>query len=132
MDRVSRKYGLLINIDKTKVVPSGDVACSQYSRRAAGTEWHLSMSCVTNHGGCWRCERTYWRLKKENAIRESLKQLWKVIEFPLEQRSDWRKFSCGHAQRVDVKVGRVRVWVAGKTVWSRDPLTDTGHYLSAL
>ena len=28
LDRVSRKYSLLINIDKTKVMASDDIACS--------------------------------------------------------------------------------------------------------
>ena len=33
LDRVSRKYNLLINVDKTKVMASDGIACRKYSFR---------------------------------------------------------------------------------------------------
>jgi len=73
LDQVSRRYSLLINIDKTKVMASDGIV-----RRI------LIGSLITEDGECTSEFRT--RLNRGQAIRASLQKIWKSHSIPMSMK----------------------------------------------
>jgi len=78
LDRVSRKYSLLINVDKTKVMASDGIACRVLIQNELLVQvdtfpYHGSLN--TEDGECTTEFRT--RLNKGQAIGASLQKIWK-------------------------------------------------------
>ena len=78
IDRVSRKYSLLINVDKTKVMASDGIACriliQNEPLEQVDTFPYLG-SLITENGECTTEFRT--RLNRGQAIEASLQKIWK-------------------------------------------------------
>ena len=87
LDRVSRKYSLLINVDKTKVMASDGIACriliQDEQVEQADTFPHLG-SLVTEDGECTTEFRT--RLNRGQAIGASLQKIWKSYSIPISTK----------------------------------------------
>jgi len=78
LDRVSHKYILLINIDKTKVVASNGIACGiliQNEQPDQVTTFQYLGSLITEDGECTTEFRTW--LNRGQAIGASLQKIWK-------------------------------------------------------
>ena len=78
LDRVSRKYSLLINVDKTKVMASDGIACriliqNELLEQVDTFPYHGSL--ITEDGNCTTEFRT--RLNRGQAIEASLQKIWK-------------------------------------------------------
>jgi len=72
LDRVSRKYSLLINVDKTNVMASDDIACCiliQNELLEHVDTFPYLRSLITEDGECTTEFRT--RLNREQAIEAS-------------------------------------------------------------
>jgi len=75
LDRVSRKYSLLINVDKTKVMASDDIACRiliQNELLEQVDTFPYLGSLITEDGECTTDFRT--RLNRGQAIEASLQK----------------------------------------------------------
>jgi len=83
-DRVSRKYSLLINIDKTKVMASDGIACRMLIQNEQLEQVNMFPylgSLITEDGECTTEFRT--RLNKGQAIAASLQKIWKSHSIPI-------------------------------------------------
>ena len=78
LDRVSRKYSLLTNVDKTKVMASDGIACRILIQNElldqVDTFQYLG-SLITEDDECTTEFRT--RLNRGQAIKASLQKIWK-------------------------------------------------------
>ena len=104
LDRVSRKYSLLINVDKTKVMASDGIACRiliqnelleqvdtfQYLGSSSNMEVLAPFalftlgSLITEDGECTTEFRT--RLNRGQAIEASLQKIWKSHSIPISTK----------------------------------------------
>ena len=89
-DRVSRKYSLLINVNKTKVMASDGIACSiliQNELLEHVDRFPYLGSLITEDGECTTEFRT--RLNKGQAIEASLQKIWKShsISLPISTKT---------------------------------------------
>jgi hypothetical protein len=87
LERVSRKYSLLINIDKTKVMASDGADCDvniQGAQLEQVNTFPYLGSLVTDDAECTKEIRA--RLSKGQAIRASLKKIWKSHGIPTETK----------------------------------------------
>jgi len=78
LDRVSRKYSLLINVDKTKVIASDGIACHiliQNEQLEQVDTFPYLGSLTTEDGEC--TTEFHTRLNRRQAIRASLQKIWK-------------------------------------------------------
>jgi len=78
LDRVSRKYSLLINVDKTKVMASNGIACRiliQHELLEQVDMFPYLGSLITEDGEYTTEFRT--RLNRGQAIEASLQKIWK-------------------------------------------------------
>ena len=78
LDRVSRRYSLLINIDKTKVMASDGIACGiliQNEQLAQVNTFPYLGFLITEDGECTTEFRT--RLSRGQANGASLQKIWK-------------------------------------------------------
>jgi len=78
LDRVSRKYSLLVNVDKTKVMASDGIACRiliQNEQLEQVDTFPYFGSLITEDGESTTEFRT--RLNKGQAIGASLQKIWK-------------------------------------------------------
>ena len=82
LDRVSRKYSLLINVDKTKVLASDCIACRILIQQV-DTFPYLG-SLITEDGECTTEFRT--RLNRGQAIGASLQKVWKSPCIPISTK----------------------------------------------
>jgi len=86
LDRVSRRYSLLINIDKTKMASDG-IACRifiQNEQLAQGNTFPYLGSLITEDGECTTEFRT--RLNRRQAIGASLQKIWKSHSIPISTK----------------------------------------------
>jgi len=87
LDRVSRKYSLLINVDKTKVMASDGIACHILIQnellKQVDTFPYLG-SLITEDGVCTTEFRT--RLNRGQAIEASLQKIWKSHSIPISTK----------------------------------------------
>ena len=87
LDRVSRKYSLLINVDKTKVMESDGIACRILIQNElleqVDTIPYLG-SLITEDGECTTECRT--RLNRGQAIGASLQKIWKSHSIPISTK----------------------------------------------
>jgi len=84
LDRVSRKYSLLINVDKTKVMVSNGIACRiliQNELLEQVDTFPYLGSLITEDGECTTVFCT--RLNRGQAIWESLQKIWKSHNIPI-------------------------------------------------
>ena len=78
LDRVSRKYSLLINVDnddKTKVMASNGIACRKLIQNEQLEQVDTFPYLITEDGECTTEFRT--RLNRGQAIGASLQKIWK-------------------------------------------------------
>jgi len=84
LDRVNRKYSLLINVDKTEVMASDGIECRVLIQNElldqVDTFPYLG-SLITEDGECSTKFRT--RLNRGQAIGASLQKLWKSHSIPI-------------------------------------------------
>jgi len=84
LDRVSRKYSLLINVDKTKVMASDGITCHILIQnellKQVDTFPYLG-SLITEDGEC----TTEFRTRK-HAIEASLQKIWKSHSIPISTK----------------------------------------------
>ena len=88
LDQVSRKYSLLINVDKTKVMASDGIACCILIQNEQLE--HVDMfpylgSLITEDGECITEFRT--RLNRGQAIEASLQKIWKSHSIPISTKT---------------------------------------------
>ena len=89
LDRVSRKYSLLINVDKTKVMASDGIACRiliQNELLEQVDTFPYLGSLITEHGECTTEFRS--RLNRGQALEGSLQKIWKSQSIPFQRRCD--------------------------------------------
>ena len=61
LDRVSRKYSLLINVDKTKVMASDGIACHIHGCSGAGTHGNaVPVNILARERRCHKCVSCKW------------------------------------------------------------------------
>jgi len=88
LDRVSRKY-ILINVDKTKVMASDDIACriliQNEHLEQVDTFTYLG-SLITQDGECRPTTEFRTRLNKGQAIGASLQKIWKNHKIPISTK----------------------------------------------
>jgi len=87
LDRISRKYSLLINVDKTKVMASDGIACRiliQNELMEQVDTFPYIGSLITEDGECTTEFRTM-QAKQGQAIGASLQKIWK------SQHTDFNK-----------------------------------------
>ena len=87
LDRVSRKYSLLINVDKTKVMASDGIACRiliQNEQLEQVNTFPYLGSLITEDGECTTEFRT--RLNQGQAIAASLQKIWKSHTIPISTK----------------------------------------------
>jgi len=92
LDRVSRRYSLLINIDKTKVMASDGIACRilvQNEQLAQMNTFPYLGSLITQDGECTTEFCT--RLNTGQAIGASLQKIWKSHSIPISTKIRLRK-----------------------------------------
>ena len=85
LDRVSRKYSLLINVDKTKVMASDGKACRiliQNELLEQVDTFPYLGSLITEDGEC----TTEFRTRKGQAIVASLQKIWKSHNIPISTK----------------------------------------------
>ena len=90
LDRVSRRYSLLINIDKTKVMASDGIACRiglliQNEQLAQVSTFPYLGSLITEDGECTTEFRTM--LRRGQAIGASLQKIWKSHSIPISSKT---------------------------------------------
>ena len=87
LDRVSRKYSLLINVDKTKVMASDSITCriliENELLEQVDTFPYIG-SLITEHGECTTEFRS--RLNRGQAIEASLQKIWKSHSIPISTK----------------------------------------------
>jgi len=79
LDRVSRKYSLLINVDETKVMAGDGIACRiliQNEQMEQVDRFPYIESLITEDGKCTTEFRT--RLNRGQAIMVLLQKIWKI------------------------------------------------------
>jgi len=87
LDRVSRKYSLLINVDKTKVMASDGIACHiliQNELQEQEDTFPYLGSLITKDGECTTEFCT--RLNRGQAIGASLQKIWKRHSIPISTK----------------------------------------------
>ena len=88
LDRPSREYSLLINVDKTKVMASDGIACRILIQKdlleQVDTFPYLG-SLITEDGDCTTEFRT--RLSRGQAIGASLQKIWKSNSIPISTKT---------------------------------------------
>jgi len=87
LDRVSRRYSLLINIDKTKVMPRDGMACRiiiQNEQLAQVNTFPYLGSVITEDGECTTEFRI--RLSKGQTIGSSVQIIWKSHSIPISTK----------------------------------------------
>ena len=89
LDRVSRRYSLLINVDKTKVMASDDIAWRILIQNELPVLEQVDMfrylgSLITEDNECTTEFRT--RLNKRHAIGASLQKIWKSHSIPISTK----------------------------------------------
>jgi len=87
LDRVSRKYSLLINVDKTKVMANDGIACRiliQNELLEQMDTFPYLGSVITEDGECTTDFRT--RLNRGQAIGASLQKIWKSHSIPISTK----------------------------------------------
>ena len=88
LDRVSRKYSLLINVGKTKVMASDGIACRiliQNDLLEQVDTFPYLGSLITEDGDCTTEFRT--RLSRGQAIGASLQKIWKSNSIPISTKT---------------------------------------------
>jgi len=110
LDRVSRKYNLLFNVDKTKVMASDGIACRILIQNEQLRQVVLRYfgSLITEDGECTTEFRT--RLNKEQAIGASLQKIWKSHSIPI---STWTGLSVEESVRMTQDRDKWRKYVHG-------------------
>ena len=83
LDRVRRRYSLLINFDKTKVMASDCVLIQNEQLEHVDTFPYLG-SLITEDGECTTELRT--RLNRGQAIEASLQKIWKSHNIPISTK----------------------------------------------
>ena len=89
LDRVSRRYSLLINIDKTKVMASNGIACRiliQNEQLAQVNTFPYLGSLITEDGECRPTTEFRSRLSRGQAIGASLQKIWKSHSIPISTK----------------------------------------------
>ena len=89
LDRVSRKYSLLINIDNTKVMASDGIACRILIQNELLEQVDMFPdlgSLITEDGECTTEFRT--RLNRGQAIGASLRKIEKVTAYRFQRKYD--------------------------------------------
>ena len=89
LDRVSSRYSLLINIDKTKVMASDGIACRidlliQNEQLAQVNTFPYLGSLIAEDGECTTEFRTM--LNRGQAIGASLQKIWKSHSIPISAK----------------------------------------------
>jgi len=87
IDPVSRKYSLLINVDKNKAMASDGIACRiliQNELLEQVDTFPYLRSLITENGECTTELRT--RLNKWQAIAASLQKIWKSHSIPISTK----------------------------------------------
>ena len=87
LDQVSRRYSLLINVDKTKVMASDGIACRiliQNELLDQMDTFPCLESLNTEEGECTTEFRT--RLSRGQAIGASLQKIWKIHSIPISTK----------------------------------------------
>jgi len=87
LDQVSRKYSLLINVDKTKVMTSDGIVCRiliQNELLEHVETFPYLGSLITEDGDCMTEFRT--RLNRGQAIGASLQKIWKSHSIPISTK----------------------------------------------
>jgi len=87
LDRVSRKYSLLINVDKTKVMASNGIACRiliQHELLEQVDMFPYLGSLITEDGEYTTEFRT--RLNRGQVIEASLQKIWKSHSIPISRK----------------------------------------------
>jgi len=99
LDRVSHKYSLLINVDKTKVMASDGIACRILIQNELLEQVDMFPylgSLITEDGECTTEFRT--RLNKEQAIEASLQKIWKSHEDTTKESASVACESCSQKE----------------------------------
>jgi len=87
LDRVSCRYSLLIDVDKTKVMASDGIACRiliQNEQLAQVNTFPYLGSLITEDGECMTEVRT--RLNRGQAIGASQQKIWKSQRIPISTK----------------------------------------------
>jgi len=87
LDQVSRRYSLLISIDKTKVMASDGIACRILIHNEQLTQMNTFPylgSLITEDGECTSEFRT--RLSRGQAVGASLQKIWKSHSIPMSMK----------------------------------------------
>jgi len=87
LDQVSRKYSLLINVNKTKVMAKDGIACHiliQNELQEQVDTFPYLGSVITEDGECTTDFRT--RLNRGQAIGASLQKIWKSHSIPISTK----------------------------------------------
>jgi len=87
LDRVSRKYSLLINVDETKVMASDGIACRiliQNELLEQVDTFPYLGSLISEDGECTTEVRA--RLNRGQAIEASLQKIWKSHSIPISTK----------------------------------------------
>jgi len=100
-DRVSRKYSLLISIDKTKVMASDGIACRiliQNEQVAQVNTFPYLGSLITEDDECTTELRT--RLNRGQAIGASLHKIWKSqnTDFNEDETNESASVACSNVR----------------------------------
>jgi len=109
LDRVSRRYSLLINIDKTKVMASDGIVCRipvliQNEQLAQVNTFPYLGSLITEDGACTTEFGT--RLNRGQAIGASLQKIWRSHNTPIITKISLMKALVWPVVTYAVKAGR--------------------------
>ena len=101
LDRVSCRYSLLINIDKTKVMASDGIACRilvHNEQLAQVNMFRYLESVITEDGQCTTEFRT--TLSRRQAIGASLQKIWKSqhTDFNEDKTNESASVACSHVR----------------------------------
>ena len=89
LDPVSRKYSILMNVDKTKVMASDGIACHiliQNEQLEQVDAFPYLRSLITEDGECMTESRT--RLNRGQVLEASLEKYGKVTAYRFQRRCD--------------------------------------------
>ena len=87
LDRVSRKYSLLVNVDTTKLTASDGIACRiliQNEQLEQVDTFPYLGSLITEDGEC--TTEFHTRLNRGQAIEASLQKIWKSHNIPISTK----------------------------------------------
>jgi len=135
LDWVSRRYSLLINIDKTKLMASDGMACLILiqNEQLAQVNTFQYLGCLITEDGEFTTEfRT--RLNRVQAIGASLQKIWKSHNIPISTKIRlmkalvWPVATYGCESRTRLKdwerscvfCGQQRKWVSSQHSWSKE------------